>query len=121
MPHTVRLHRVMATTGIAHSGGCHGARWLQPRGGGAALRHGPAKAARLGFCEVERMPAEFNAYPKLASSNFLFGDRKKLKKLKLDKLAGTLFEPCDEVAEVELVRNLLIHDGLLDDIPKAMK
>jgi hypothetical protein len=34
-------------------------------------------------------------------------------------MPGTLFEPCDEVAEVELIRNLLIHDGLLDDMPKA--
>jgi hypothetical protein len=65
------------------------------------------------------MPVDFKAYPKLASSNFLFGDHKKLKKLALDKVAGTLFERCDEVAEVELIRNLLIHDGLLDDMPKA--
>lgn len=67
-------------------------------------------------CEVERMPSDFSRYPKLACSNFLFGDRKRLK---LNKVAGTLFEPCDEVAEVELLRNLLIHDGLLDDMPKA--
>jgi len=70
-------------------------------------------------CEVEHLPTDFKKYPKLASSNFLFGDCKKLKRLKLDKIAGTLFEPCDEVAEVELIRNLLIHDGLLDDMPKA--
>ena len=70
-------------------------------------------------CEVERLPKDFKYYPKLASSNFLFGDRKKLKKLKLEKVKGTLFEPCEEVAEVELIRNLIIHDGLLDDMPKA--
>ena len=28
-------------------------------------------------------------------------------------------EPCEAVSEVELVRNLLIHDGLLDDMPKG--
>jgi hypothetical protein len=67
-------------------------------------------------CEVERMPTDFSSYPKLASSNFLFGGRKRLK---LNKATGTLFEPCDEVTEIELVRNLLIHDGLLDDLPKA--
>lgn len=71
--------------------------------------------AKLAY-EVERMPTDFKAYPKLASSNFLFGDRKKLK---LKNMAGTLFEQCSEVAEVELIRNLLIHDGLLDDMPKA--
>lgn len=67
-------------------------------------------------CEVERMPTDFSSYPKLTSSNFLFGGRKRLK---LNKAAGTLFEMCDEVTEIELVRNLLIHDGLLDDMPKA--
>lgn len=71
-----------------------------------------AKLAR----EIERMATDFTTYPRLASSNFLFGDRKKLK---INMASGTLFEPCDEVAEVELVRNLLIHDGLLDDMPKA--
>jgi len=71
-----------------------------------------AKLAR----EVERMPDNFDRYPRLASANFLFGDRKRLR---IDKVRGTLFEPCDEVAEVELIRNLLIHDGLLDDMPKA--
>ena len=71
-----------------------------------------AKLAR----EVERMPTEFTRYPRLASANFLFGSRKRLKAY---KAPGTLFEDCDEVAEIELIRNLLIHDGLLDDMPKA--
>jgi hypothetical protein len=70
-------------------------------------------------CEIERMPLTFKDYHKLTSSNFLFGDRKKLKKLTSDRMPGSLFEPCDEVSEVELIRNLLIHDGLLDDMPKA--
>lgn len=70
-------------------------------------------------CEVERMPTAFTSYPKLASANFTFGDRKKLKQLKGAALDGTLFEPCEVVTEVELIRNLLIHDGLLDDMPKA--
>ncbi len=70
-----------------------------------------AKLAR----EVEELHSEFKSYPKLRCTNFLFGDRKRLR---LDK-AGTLFEACDEVSEIELIRNLLIHDGLLDDMPKA--
>jgi hypothetical protein len=67
-------------------------------------------------CEVERMPTDFSRYPKLASSKFMFSDSKHLR---VGKSAGTLFEKCDEVTEIELVRNLLIHDGLLDDMPKA--
>ena len=66
--------------------------------------------------EVERIPTDFSGYPRLASSNILFGGRKRLK---LNKTSGTLFEDCEHVAEIELVRNLLIHDGLLDDMPKA--
>jgi len=71
-----------------------------------------AKLAR----EIDELRSNFNSYPRLASANILFGHRKRLK---IGALPGSLFELCDEVAEVELVRNLLIHDGLLDDIPKA--
>lgn len=71
-----------------------------------------AKLAR----EVDQLRTDFKSYPRLASANFLFGQRKKLK---IGALAQSLFEPCPEVSEVELLRNLLIHDGLLDDIPKA--
>lgn len=71
-----------------------------------------AKLAR----ETESLITDFTTYPRLASSNFLFGQRSKLR---VNRHPGSLFEPCAEVAEVELVRNLLIHDGLLDDMPKA--
>lgn len=71
-----------------------------------------AKLAR----EIDRLRSDFTSYPKLSSANFLFGQHRQLK---IGKLEGSLFEPCEEVAEVELVRNLLIHDGLLDDMPKA--
>jgi hypothetical protein len=66
--------------------------------------------------EVERMPTDFTRYPRLASANIQFG---KSKRLSIGKAPGTLFEQCSEVSEVELIRNLLIHDGLLDDMPKA--
>lgn len=66
--------------------------------------------------EIERMPTEFSRYPRLASANVQFG---RAKHSSLGDSPGTLFEPCDEVSEVELIRNLLIHDGLLDDMPKA--
>lgn len=71
-----------------------------------------AKLAR----EVECLRIDFTSYPRLVSSGFLFGDRHKLR---INKRPGTLFDACDEVAEIQLVRNLLIHDGLLDDMPKA--
>jgi hypothetical protein len=71
-----------------------------------------AKLAR----EIDELRLDFKSYPRLASANFLFGQRRRLK---VGALPGSLFEPCDEVTEVELVRNLLIHDGLLDDMPKA--
>lgn len=71
-----------------------------------------AKLAR----EIEGLQSEFKSYPRLASSGFLFGHRKRLR---MGAPVGSLFEPCDEVVEVELLRNLLIHDGLLDDMPKA--
>ena len=66
--------------------------------------------------EVERLRSEFRKYPKLASANVLFGDRKKLA---MNGAKGTLFEACELVTAVETLRNRVIHDGLLDDMPKA--
>lgn len=54
-------------------------------------------------------------YPKLASAKILFGDRKRLA---IDDLPHSLFEECDEI---ETMRNRLIHDGLLDDMPNAFE
>jgi hypothetical protein len=71
-----------------------------------------AKLAR----EAENLRTDFVVYPRLASANFLFGQRSRLR---MNRRKNSLFEPCEEVAEVELVRNLVIHDGLLDDMPKA--
>lgn len=67
-------------------------------------------------CECERLRSDFSTYPRLASRNILFGDSKKLA---VAKAPGTVFEECPEIGEIERVRNLLIHDGLLDDMPKA--
>jgi len=66
--------------------------------------------------ETENLRADFTTYPKLVSSKFLFGQRNRLA---LNDRRRSLFESCEEVQEVESVRNLLIHDGLLDDMPKA--
>ena len=66
--------------------------------------------------EVDKLRSEFTKYPKLASANILFGDRKKLS---LNNAAGTVFEASDLVTTVETLRNHIIHDGLLDDMPKG--
>jgi hypothetical protein len=73
--------------------------------------------AKLAF-EVEHLRSDFSSYPRLSSRNVLFGNRKRIT---FDRAAGTLFELCDLITEVELYRNLVIHDGLLDDMPKAYK
>jgi hypothetical protein len=68
--------------------------------------------------EIEHLRADFSTYPKLSSSNIQFGD---LRRAGWGKASGTLLEPSDPVYEIELVRNLVIHDGFLDDIPKVYK
>lgn len=67
--------------------------------------------------EAESLRGDFKKYPKLQSSGFIFGHRARLR---LNGAPGTIFESCaDVIQEVELLRNFIIHDGLLDDIPKA--
>lgn len=68
--------------------------------------------------EVENLKTEFAKYPRLSSKNCLYGDRKRVS---FNGKAGTLFEQCVELAQVETVRNHLIHDGLLDDMPKVYR
>lgn len=68
--------------------------------------------------EIEHLRHDFTHYPKLSSSSIQFSDHRRTS---LRGAAGTLFEPGEPVSEIELVRNLVIHDGLLDDMPKAYK
>jgi len=68
--------------------------------------------------EVENIKRSFDNYPRLASKNSLFSDRKKVS---WNGKAGTVFEKCPFITEIETIRNHLIHDGLLDDLPKAYK
>jgi hypothetical protein len=68
--------------------------------------------------EIEHLRADFSGYPKLSSSHIQFGDRRRVG---WGEPAGTLFESGEPITEIELVRNLVIHDGLLDDMPKAYK
>ncbi|MDM7852692.1 hypothetical protein [Pseudochrobactrum kiredjianiae] len=66
--------------------------------------------------EAEKLQINFTRYPKMASSNAQYGDRKRLK---LNKKRNTLFEDCSFLVTVETLRNHIIHNGLLDDMPKA--
>lgn len=68
--------------------------------------------------EVENLKTEFAKYPRLSSKNCLYSDRKRVS---FNGRPGTLFEQCTELVEVEAVRNHIIHDGLLDDMPKAYR
>ena len=68
--------------------------------------------------EVEHLKTDFSKYPKLAAKNSLYSDRKRVS---FNGKSGTLFEKCSEISEVETVRNHIIHDGLIDDIPKAYR
>lgn len=68
--------------------------------------------------EVEHLKTDFGKYPRLASKNSLYSDRKRVS---FNGKSGTLFEKCSKIAEVETVRNHIIHDGLIDDMPKAYR
>ncbi len=66
--------------------------------------------------EAEGLPNDFTKYPKMRSTGEQFGSRKKVS---FNKLPGSLFEDCEFITLIETLRNHLIHDGLLDDMPKA--
>ncbi|WP_162763689.1 hypothetical protein G6L89_024590 (plasmid) [Agrobacterium fabrum] len=66
--------------------------------------------------EADNIKAEFATYPKMVSANAQYGDRKRLG---LNKEVGTLFEDCVFLMTIETLRNHIIHNGLLDDMPKA--
>lgn len=68
--------------------------------------------------EIENLKTGFAKYPKLSSKNCLYSDKKRIS---LNGKLGSLFEQCAELVEVEAVRNHIIHDGLLDDMPKAYR
>lgn len=72
-------------------------------------------ATKLVF-EVEHLRTDFSRYPRLASKNKLFSDRRRIS---LNNKPGTLFEPCDLITEIETLRNLIIHDGFFDEQPKV--
>ncbi len=66
--------------------------------------------------EAEGLQTRFESYPRMRSLSSQYGDRKRIR---FNGTAGTLFENCAALTFVETLRNHLIHDGLLDDMPKA--
>lgn len=68
--------------------------------------------------EVEHLKTEFAKYPRMTAKNSLYSDRKRIS---FNGKVGTLFEQCAELTEVEAVRNHIIHNGLLDDMPKVYR
>jgi hypothetical protein len=72
-------------------------------------------ATKLAF-EAEHLRTDFSSYPRLASTDIGFGERKRVA---IARVPGTLFEACDVVTQVDLYRDHVIHDGLMDDLPKV--
>ncbi len=66
--------------------------------------------------EAENLRSDFKTYPKMSSLSLQYGDRKRVS---FNGAVGTLFEGNDFLMTVETLRNHIIHDGLLDDMPKA--
>jgi hypothetical protein len=66
--------------------------------------------------EGEGLQADFTKYPKVSSLSEQFGSRKKVS---FNGAPGTLLENCTFVTTVETLRNHIIHDALLDEMPKA--
>ena len=65
--------------------------------------------------EIDKINTSFEKYPKLASNNKLYSDKKKLK---INESIGTLFEKDAFINAIESYRNELIHNSLLDDTPR---
>ncbi|MBF4486230.1 hypothetical protein [Flavobacterium sp. CSZ] len=66
--------------------------------------------------EVEQLQLEFDSYPKLRSKDTLFGYAKKTK---FNEMKNTLFEKTDYRKMIEYLRNEIIHNASIDNIPKV--
>lgn len=72
---------------------------------------------KLSF-EAFNFQSDFGSYRRLRSKDMLFGHRFRVG---CGDVPGTIFSRCDEFIEIEEYRNKLVHDGFLDDMPKAYK
>lgn len=68
--------------------------------------------------EIFNIKTDFSRYPKLASSNILYGDTRRLA-LDNSSTENTLFFKDRFINQIESYRNELIHNSLLDDAPRA--
>ncbi|MCS0384583.1 hypothetical protein ND925_17655 [Vibrio diabolicus] len=68
--------------------------------------------------ECENIKTDFDTYPRLASKNKLYSDKRGVS---LNNVSGTIFASCSFINEIEAIRNHVIHNGLLDDLPKAYR
>lgn len=68
--------------------------------------------------ECEGLCTNFSDYPRLTSKKIMYSDKKRTS---LNGTQGTLFESCSIINEIEAIRNHVIHNGLLDDMPKVYR
>jgi len=64
--------------------------------------------------EFERLETNFKIYPKLKSSNILYGDNKKFS---IEK-SGTVFESSVTINLILTLRNEIVHNASIDNLPK---
>ena len=66
--------------------------------------------------QFENMPEDYTKYPKMASRSILFGHRKRIKSIDIDK---TIFEESRSTKIIENLRHELIHNGTWESVPKV--
>jgi hypothetical protein len=66
--------------------------------------------------ELENIRNDFSNYPKLASSNVLFGAKTKIQNI---NTKDTVFENCELINTIVNIRNELIHNGSWETNPKV--
>ena len=65
---------------------------------------------------IENNDIDFRQYKKINCNKILWGDRKKLVKI---KRVGTLFEAVEIISLIECLRNEVVHNGTWEESPKV--
>lgn len=58
--------------------------------------------------EIQNMRTNFDSYQKLKCSDVVWGSKKKLK---INEVENILFEKCELISTVEVIRNEIVHNG----------
>lgn len=66
--------------------------------------------------EIQFYCDDFSIYKKLKSANVLWGEKKKLK---INGMPNTIFEPCELIRIIEAVRNEIVHNGTWELNPRV--